>query len=71
MVPLTLYLHRDKGSNWSTWEDELGQPENEAGRRFSYAAYEVEVQGEVDLDSGVFTATHFDGEKLANPVVLS
>lgn len=49
---LKLYFNRNKEDNWYVWEDQLNQPENEAGREFSYAGYEICLHCMVDLETG-------------------
>jgi hypothetical protein len=56
-VETVLYVHRDKDSNWSLWENDLA-PEGaseDAGRNFAYTLYELGIACRVDLDSGDVT----------------
>lgn len=47
----TVFLHRDKESNWETGE-ELGLSEDVIRDKFAYALYEVAVEIEVDTETG-------------------
>jgi len=66
MIETTMYLHGSDDQNWET-AHELGLSE-EASRKFAYTCYEVEVQLQVDPETGIAMATHFCGVKLAQPV---
>lgn len=52
IVDRMMYSHSSKDSNWDTWEHELNQPENEAGRKFAYTLYEVGFYCKINLDTG-------------------
>lgn len=65
----TVYVHRDKDSNWSEAQ-ELGL-EEDAARRFAYCGYEVAFKGHLDTDTGDFYATHVDGMALREPLRLT
>ena len=58
----TIYLHADRASNYDKGE-KLGL-KGEALTSFSYACYEVKIEGDVDEKTGDFTITHVDGKEL-------
>jgi hypothetical protein len=61
------YVHRDKDSNWSMWEDELGQSENDAGRRFSYTLSELGIACRIDVSTGKVIAYGVkDGDEIVS-----
>lgn len=66
-----LYTHNSKEDNWYKWTDEFGEPENDAGRTFSYCAYELEFDAEVNLDTGECWVTHLQGVELSKKVLVS
>lgn len=68
---LKVYAHNDKDSNWNTWQEQLGQPENEAGRAFSYTAYEVEFDCTVDVRTGKVTCHKVNGVPLITDMELN
>lgn len=67
---VTLYAHRDKDSNWDQWT-ELGGDEDDAGRNFSYAGYEITLGCTVDMDTGDVMCTRVNGGSLRAPVTLN
>jgi hypothetical protein len=59
---VTMYLHRDKESNYDIGE-EIGLSE-EALKKFAYALSEVEFNVEVDMKTGNSKIIDVDGRKL-------
>lgn len=59
------YLHSDKESNYQ-YAEELGLDE-EASDNFKYFAYEVELEVEVDRETGDAVVLTLDGRKLEPP----
>jgi hypothetical protein len=58
----TFYLHGDKETAYAKGE-ELGLT-GKALEYFTYACYEVKVDGNVDPNSGAFIITHVDRKAL-------
>lgn len=55
-VERVIYLHQDKDSNWGMWEDDLEQPDNKAGRNFSYTLLEVGIACRINVETGKVAA---------------
>lgn len=54
-IERTIYVNRDKDSNWSLWENELHQDDNDAARTFAYTCYEVGLRCRINLTTGGVT----------------
>jgi hypothetical protein len=68
---IKVYAHNDKDSNWNQWETDLGQPANDAGRRFAYCAYEVEFDCTVDIRTGTVMCQGVNGVPLEKEIELT
>lgn len=60
-----MYLHQDKESNWDLGE-ELGMDENTIRDSFAYTLSEVELDVEVDLETGETEIKAVDGVTLGS-----
>lgn len=60
---IKMYLHSDKEDNWDIGE-EIGLSEEAISEEFKYALYEVEVDVEVDMETGKTKILAVDGVKL-------
>lgn len=71
VVEHTVYVHRDKESNWDSWGTLCGKhggdSEGDAGSKFSYCGYEVGLATMVDMKTGRCVAYGiYDGKTLVN-----
>ena len=66
-----LYVHNDKDSNYSKWESIGGDPNSHGARRFAYAAGELTLSVEVDLETGAAYADRIEGQRLNPPLRLN
>lgn len=72
IIKKKLYLHRSKEDNWYAWDEifeethpeAAGSSDTEAGREFAYTLLEVEVDVEIDTETGEAKVTHYDGHPL-------
>lgn len=70
--PLSFYLHSSKDSNYErAVDDGFGEEmSQEAMDRYIYTGYEVRLDCEVDLDTGIVHAIGLEGVKLERPVIV-
>jgi hypothetical protein len=64
---LTVYVSRDKDSNWARAEEIWPNGPNDVQRAFAYTLLEAAVEIEVDLATGQSRALAFNGVPLARP----
>jgi hypothetical protein len=60
---IKMYLNGDKESNWDKGQ-EIGLTEEAIHEHFKYALYEVELDVEVDMETGETKILMVDGRKL-------